>query len=101
MINIDFEQYPLSGWFPGHMMKAEKAMQEALKLVDLVLVIGADPAIDPDALRLVELINPGDLPIMAVHRNRLPKYDITRACLVTIAYSQFWWKASNHPIKKQ
>ena len=69
--------------------------------VDLILVIGADPAVDPDSLRLVELINPGDLPIMAVHRNRLLKYDITRACLVTIAYSQFWWKASKHLIKKQ
>ena len=67
--------------------------------MDLVFVIGADPAIDPDALRLVELINPGDFPIMAVHRNRLPAHDITRACLVTIAYSQFWWKASNYLVE--
>ena len=37
MISIDFEQYPLTGWYPGHMLKAEKAMQEALKLVDLVV----------------------------------------------------------------
>lgn len=36
-MDIDFSQYPLSGWFPGHMLKAGKAMQDALKLVDLVV----------------------------------------------------------------
>jgi ribosome biogenesis GTPase A len=37
MIDIDFSIYPLTGWFPGHMLKAEKAMQDALKLVDMVV----------------------------------------------------------------
>ena len=36
-MEIDFSQYPLTGWFPGHMLKAGKAMQDALKLVDLVV----------------------------------------------------------------
>lgn len=36
-MDIDFSQYPLSGWYPGHMLKAGKAMQDALKLVDLVV----------------------------------------------------------------
>ena len=36
-MDIDFSQYPLSGWFPGHMLKAGKAMQDAMKLVDLVV----------------------------------------------------------------
>jgi ribosome biogenesis GTPase A len=33
----DFSQYPLSGWYPGHMLKAGRQMQDALKLVDLVV----------------------------------------------------------------
>ena len=37
MTDIDFSQYPLSGWYPGHMLKAGKAMQDAMKLVDLVV----------------------------------------------------------------
>ena len=36
-MEIDFSQYPLTGWFPGHMLKAGKAMQDALKLGDLVV----------------------------------------------------------------
>lgn len=36
-MDIDFSQFPLSGWFPGHMLKAGRAMQEALKLVDIVV----------------------------------------------------------------
>lgn len=36
-MDIDFSQFPLSGWYPGHMLKAGKAMQDALKLVDLVV----------------------------------------------------------------
>ena len=37
---MTFEQlnsYPLTGWFPGHMLKAGREMHEALKLVDLVV----------------------------------------------------------------
>ena len=33
----DFNSYPLTGWFPGHMFKATKNMAEALKLIDLVV----------------------------------------------------------------
>ena len=33
----NFEQYQLSGWFPGHMFKAGKQMSEALKLVDMAI----------------------------------------------------------------
>lgn len=36
-MDIDFSQYPLTGWFPGHMLKAGRAMQDAMKLVDLVV----------------------------------------------------------------
>lgn len=36
-IRDDFSQYPLTGWYPGHMLKAGRQMQEALKLVDLVV----------------------------------------------------------------
>ncbi len=32
-----FDQIPLSGWFPGHMVSARKQMESALKLVDLVV----------------------------------------------------------------
>jgi ribosome biogenesis GTPase A len=33
----DFSEYALSGWFPGHMLKARKQLQEALKLIDLAV----------------------------------------------------------------
>ena len=33
----DFGHLPLSGWFPGHMLKAGREMQRCLKLVDLVV----------------------------------------------------------------
>lgn len=33
----NFEQYSLSGWFPGHMYKARKHLQDALKLIDLAV----------------------------------------------------------------
>lgn len=33
----DFSKYPLTGWYPGHMLKAGRQMQDALKLVDLVV----------------------------------------------------------------
>ena len=33
----EFSEYALSGWFPGHMQKARKQLQEALKLVDLAV----------------------------------------------------------------
>ena len=33
----DFERYPLTGWFPGHMFKAGRQMSEALQLVDMVV----------------------------------------------------------------
>jgi len=33
----DFKHLPLSGWFPGHMLKAGREMREILKLVDLVV----------------------------------------------------------------
>ena len=35
----DFNTYPLTGWFPGHMFKATRQMAEALKLIDLVVEI--------------------------------------------------------------
>ena len=86
----------------AHMGIGPKLMDNLIEqAVDLVLVIGADPAINPDTLRLVKLINPGDLPIMAVHRNRLSAHNITRAWKKTIAYLPFRWKASNHTTKIQ
>ncbi|MBO4345202.1 MAG: 50S ribosome-binding GTPase, partial [Victivallales bacterium] len=33
----DFERYALTGWFPGHMFKAGKKMEEALALVDMAV----------------------------------------------------------------
>lgn len=33
----DFSEYALSGWFPGHMHKARRQLQEALKLIDLAV----------------------------------------------------------------
>jgi len=33
----DLNQYPLTGWFPGHMLKAGRQMHEALKLIDLLV----------------------------------------------------------------
>ena len=33
----NFSEYALSGWFPGHMHKARKQLQEALKLIDLAV----------------------------------------------------------------
>jgi ribosome biogenesis GTPase A len=33
----DFSQYPLTGWYPGHMLKAGKEMRGILSLVDLVV----------------------------------------------------------------
>lgn len=32
-----FDQIPLTGWFPGHMVSARKQMESALRLVDLVV----------------------------------------------------------------
>mgnify|MGYP001370656845 CR=1 FL=1 len=37
MPSIDFNVLPLTGWYPGHMLKAGRAMQEVLRLVDLVV----------------------------------------------------------------
>jgi ribosome biogenesis GTPase A len=37
MTTNDLNSYPLSGWFPGHMLKAGRQMQEALKLIDLLV----------------------------------------------------------------
>jgi ribosome biogenesis GTPase A len=37
MPSLDFSALPLTGWYPGHMLKAGKAMQEVLRLVDLVI----------------------------------------------------------------
>lgn len=37
MHSTDFNTYPLTGWYPGHMLKAGRKMQEALKLVDLLV----------------------------------------------------------------
>lgn len=34
---MDFNDLPLSGWFPGHMIKAGRRIQETLKLIDLVV----------------------------------------------------------------
>ena len=33
----NFSEYALSGWFPGHMHKARKQLQDALKLIDLAV----------------------------------------------------------------
>lgn len=33
----DFSRLPMTGWFPGHMLKAGRRMQECLRLVDLVV----------------------------------------------------------------
>lgn len=35
----EFDSYPLTGWYPGHMMKAGRQMAALLKLVDLVVEI--------------------------------------------------------------
>ncbi|MCK5803836.1 MAG: ribosome biogenesis GTPase YlqF [Lentisphaeria bacterium] len=37
MTDFGFNHLPLTGWFPGHMLKAGRKMREALKLVDLVV----------------------------------------------------------------
>ncbi len=37
MLTIDFNRLNLTGWYPGHMLKAGRDMQERLKLVDAVV----------------------------------------------------------------
>lgn len=37
MTYAELNKYPLSGWFPGHMLRAGKQMQESLRLVDLLV----------------------------------------------------------------
>jgi len=37
MPDVDFSVLPLSGWYPGHMLKAGRVMHEVLRLVDLVI----------------------------------------------------------------
>ncbi len=37
MTTFDFNHLPLTGWYPGHMLKAGRRMQEALKLIDAVV----------------------------------------------------------------
>lgn len=37
MSRVEFDHLPLTGWFPGHMLKAGRKMREALRLVDLVV----------------------------------------------------------------
>jgi ribosome biogenesis GTPase A len=37
MSEIEFNHLPLTGWFPGHMLKAGRKMREVIKLVDLVV----------------------------------------------------------------
>ncbi len=37
MPDVDFNVLPLTGWYPGHMLKAGRAMQDVLRLVDLVV----------------------------------------------------------------
>lgn len=37
MHDLDFNVLSLSGWYPGHMLKAGRVMQEVLRLVDLVI----------------------------------------------------------------
>jgi ribosome biogenesis GTPase A len=37
MHSVDFSLLPLTGWYPGHMLKAGRSMQEVLRLVDLVV----------------------------------------------------------------
>ena len=36
-MTFDFNHLPMTGWYPGHMLKAGRQMQTALKLVDLVI----------------------------------------------------------------
>jgi len=36
-MRLDFDKLPLTGWYPGHMLKAGREMQARLKLVDLVV----------------------------------------------------------------
>ena len=39
MISFDFSHFNNQSWFPGHMLKASRQIQEKLKLVDLALVL--------------------------------------------------------------
>ncbi len=36
-MEIDFERLPMTGWYPGHMLKAGREMQRSLRLVDVVV----------------------------------------------------------------
>lgn len=36
---VDFNSLPLTGWFPGHMLKASQQMRETLQLIDLVVEV--------------------------------------------------------------
>jgi len=53
----DFERFALTGWFPGHMFKAGKKMEEALSLVDMAveLVDARAPSLtrNPDLRRIL------------------------------------------------
>ena len=35
----DFNDLPLTGWYPGHMLKATRKIRETLKLIDMVVEI--------------------------------------------------------------
>lgn len=37
MPDLEFNRLPLTGWYPGHMLKAGREMQDVLRLVDLVV----------------------------------------------------------------
>lgn len=39
MITFDFSHFNNQSWFPGHMLKASRQIQEKLKLVDLALIL--------------------------------------------------------------
>lgn len=54
----DFERYPLTGWFPGHMFKAGKQMEESLKLLDMAVEL-------VDARAPISTRNPGLRKILA------------------------------------
>ncbi|MFA4943932.1 MAG: ribosome biogenesis GTPase YlqF [Lentisphaeria bacterium] len=78
MTGSEFDTIPLTGWFPGHMLKAGREMQQRLELVDVVVQIldaripraSRNPAIEAACTHKPQLLvfNKADLAAPALTR---------------------------------
>lgn len=76
----EFEKLPLTGWYPGHMLKAGRDMQERLRLVDAVI-----------ELLDARLPSTSRNPALAALFGEKPRYLLfNKADLVPPDYAQAW-----------